>query len=146
MATSILSAPGERILDSRRTPAFATRDIDITRLWRAFISQDTWRRPELTVFVEAHSRETAARKIAAAVALIEIRRSEDVTERIYNLAHATELIAENLSNDHAARLFECGWSGGAVIAWVSAPLVLLADPAPLLSVWARLPVLVGAEK
>lgn len=146
MATSILSAPGERPIDSRQTPAFATCDIDITRLYRAFISQDNWRRPELTAFVEAHSRGAAARKIAEAVALIEIRRPDEVTERIYNLAHATELIAENVSDDHAARLFECGWSGGRVIAWVSAPLVLLADPEPLLRVWARLLVLIGAEK
>lgn len=113
-------------------------DIDITRLWRAFISQTDWRRPEITAFVEAGSRETAARKIAAAVAVVEYRKPEEIADRIYNLSSADELISENISTDHAARLFETGWSGGEVIAWVQAPLVLCANPAPLLRAWARI--------
>lgn len=123
---------------SVHNPAAAIGDLDITRLYRAFVSQENWRRPELTVFVEAGSREAAARKIVAAIAVVEYRKPEgEIAERIYNLSSAAELVDENISDDHAARLFETGWSGGEVTCWVRAPLVLLADPAPLLRAWAR---------
>ena len=123
---------------SRQNLPPAVRDIDINRLFRAFVSQDDWRRPELTAFVEASSRESAVKKIAGIIALIEFRKAEEITERIYNLTSAEELIAENISEEPAKRLFETGWSGGKVTCWVRAPLVLTPNPGPLLAVWAHI--------
>jgi len=88
--------------------------------------------------VEASSHESAVKKIAGVIALIEFRKAEDVIERIYNLTSAEELIAENISEEPAKRLFETGWSGGKVTCWVRAPLVLTPKQGPLLAVWARI--------
>ena len=115
-----------------------TGDIDITRLYRAHVTAADWRRTEVTAFVEAGTREAAIRKIAGAIAVLEYRKPEEISERIYNLASAEELIAENLSEDHGLRLFETGWSGGKATHFVEEPLVLLINPGPLLKVWARL--------
>ncbi len=135
------------VIEFRRSPAAASKptsnrhpvEIDLTRLYRAYVSPADWRGQEACVFVEAASREAAIRKIASCLAVLQYRKPEEVAEAIYNLAHAEELIAENISEDHASRLFECGWSANRVIAWVQAPLVLMRDPGPLLSAWARIP-------
>lgn len=139
MAIQQCTAAQERLLQSRRTPAAITSDIDLTRLYRAYVSPADCHGAEACVFIEAGSRDAAIRKIAGCLAVLEYRTPEDVAERIYNLAHAEELLAENLSADHASRLFECGWSGDRVTCWVQAPLVLTRNPGPLLSAWARLP-------
>jgi hypothetical protein len=110
----------------------------LRRLYRAHVQPKDWRQPELTAFIEAGSRETAVRKISQAIAAIEFGSTpESVAERIYNLAGATELIDDGLGEDIEGRLFETGWGGSKPICFVEHPLVLLADPGPLLRVWAR---------
>jgi hypothetical protein len=137
MATVTILHPSH---SSRPAPAHPSRsaDIDITRLYRAHVSGADWRGAERTAFVEASSHHAAAKKIAAAIAVLEYRKPEEVAERIYNLTSAEELIAEGLSEDHALRLFETGWQGGRPTYFVRSPLVLTADPGPLLRVWAQL--------
>ena len=130
MAASIIAA------QTRLSPSI---DIDITRLYRAHVTAADWREPEVTAFVEASGPRMACAKIAGAIAALELRKPEEVAERIYNCTPAAELIDEGLSDDHALRLFECGWSGNQVIAWIESPLVLTRDPAPLLHAWARIP-------
>jgi hypothetical protein len=94
---------------------------------------------EVTAFVEAASREAAVRKISQAITAIEFGSTpESVAERIYNCNSAADLIAEGLSDDHAVRLFETGWSGDRAICFVESPLVLTPNPAPLLRVWAQI--------
>jgi hypothetical protein len=139
MAVIDLTAARTRHSESAHPPRRATGDIDITRLWRAHVSAADWRGTEVTAFVEAGTREAAIRKIAGAIAALEYRKLEEVAERIYNLASAEELIAENLSDDHAVRLFETSWAGNRAVGFVEAPLVLTANPGPLLRGWAQLP-------
>jgi len=115
------------------------QDIEITRLWRAHVSSADWRKSEVTAFIEAGNATAAAKKIATVIATLEYRKPEDVEERIYNVASADELTAEGLSDDHAVRLFECGWCGGKATHFVEHPLVLVANPGPLLAAWARIP-------
>lgn len=108
------------------------------QIFRAHVEPKDWRRPELTAFVEAGSRETAVRKIAQAIAAIEFGSTEEsVRSRIYNATSAAELIEEGLGYDIEGRLMQTGWGGGKPICFVEHPLVLLADPAPLLKIWAR---------
>jgi len=128
-------------------PAFAagpsdvslTSTIDLTRLYRAHVSAADWRGTEVTAFVEAGTHKGAIRKIAGAIAALEYRKPEEITDRIYNCSTAEELIAEGLSESHTVRLFETGWGGGCVTHFVESPLVLTANPGPLLRVWAQLP-------
>jgi hypothetical protein len=117
--------------------ALSTVPHQFRRLFRAHVQPQDWRQPECTAFVEAGTHSAAVRKIAGAIAALEYRKPEEVQERIYNCSSAEELIAEGLSEDHALRLFETGWSDR-VVSWVESPLVLLLDPAPLLKVWARI--------
>ena len=108
------------------------------RLYRAFVQPQDSRGAELTAFVEAPSRETAMRKICRTIAAMEFGSTpESVEDRTYNCSGAAELVAEGLGDDIEGRLLETGWSGGKPICFVEHPLVLLADPAPLLLVWAR---------
>ncbi len=138
MAVTTLPAPA-RATQSRPSPI----EIDLTRLYRGFLSPRDFREPEITVFVNAIGRESAIRKIAAAVAALEFGSTpEAVKERIYNPASALELIEDGTSEDHVLRLFECGWCGGEVIAWVSQPMFLVREPAALIRAWARIPTAV----
>lgn len=126
---------------ARPTQSRPPVEIDLTRLYRAFVSQDNWRDAERTVYVEAISRESAVRKIAAAVSALEFGSTpEAVKERVYNCTSAVELIAEGVSDNDVLRLFETGWSGDQVICWVAQPLFLLREPAALIRAWARIPL------
>jgi hypothetical protein len=116
----------------------STLEVKTAHLWRAFLQPVDGCGPELTVFVTAAIWEAAMRKITGVIAVMEYRTAEEVQERIYNCASAVELIAHGLSDDHALRLFETGWSGNRVLCWVDHPLILLPDPAPLLHVWMRI--------
>jgi hypothetical protein len=132
MAVTIL--PRAAAQPTRPSPV----EIDLTRLYRAHVSAHDWRGTEVTAFVEASSHHAAAKKIAAAIAVLENRKPEDVLDRIYNCSSAEELIAEGLSEDHSVRLLETGWSGGQATHFVRSPLVLTANPAVLLRIWAQL--------
>ena len=112
------------------------------RLFRAHVQPHDWRQPELTAFVEAGTHNAAIKKIAAAIAALEYRKPEEVQERLYNCSSAEELLEQGLSEDHALRLFETGWSDR-VVSWVEQPMVLTANPGLLLSVWARIPRTTG---
>jgi hypothetical protein len=108
-------------------------------VYRAHVTPQHSRGVEVTAFVEAASREAAVRKISQAIMAIEFGATpESVADRIYNCSSAEELIAEGLSEDHAVRLFETSWSGDRAVGFVKHPLVLTADPAPLLRVWAQI--------
>jgi hypothetical protein len=135
MAVTSLPRATARPAETRPSPI----EIDLSHLYRAHVSAADWHGAERTAFVEASSHHAAARKIAAVVAALEYRKPEEVIERVYNCASAQELIAENLSDDHAVRLFETSWRGNQAVGFVESPLVLTANPGPLLAVWARLP-------
>ena len=129
-----------------KLPVAPGADIDITRLYRAFVSPSEFRDQERTVFVEAFSRETAIRKIAAVVSALEYGATdESVRERVYNCTSAVELAEEGVSEDHALRLYETGWCASEVISWVDQPLFLVREPAALIRAWARIPA-AGGEK
>lgn len=93
---------------------------------------------ERTAFVEASCHHGAIRKIAAAIAAIEMRSPEEITERCYNVWSARELIDDGMSDDTELRLFETGWSGERVISFVENPLFMLADSGPLIRKWASI--------
>ena len=115
-------------------------EIRLDHLYRAHIEPRDWREPEQSAFVEAISREGAVRKISAAVSALEFGSTpEQVAMRIYNTHSALELIQDGCSDDDALKLFEVGWSGDQVIAWVQQPLFLLREPAALIYAWARIP-------
>ncbi len=76
------------------------------------------------------------RKIAAAVAALEMRSPDEVADRVYNVASARELIDEGLSDDIELRLLETGWCGTAV-SFVTDPLFLITAPA-LIRKWAQI--------
>jgi hypothetical protein len=116
-----------------------SRDIDIKRIWRAQVSPSDRRRPELTAFTEASDSLEAAGRIAAIVGIIECCPAGEIIHRVYNVTSGQELIDRGLSDDQAARIFETGCSGGRQISFVEHPLILVADPAPLLRVWERIP-------
>ncbi len=125
------------------TRAIASRpsnvEIDLTRLYRAFVGQESWRDPEKTVYVEAGSREGAVRKIAGAIAALEFgTTAESAAARIYNCVSAAELIEDGTGEDDALKLFQVGWSGPECIAWVEQPLFLVREPAALIRAWARI--------
>ena len=124
---------------TRGIPQSELTDIALDRLWRAHVEPADWRQPEVTVFVEASGSRMACQKIAGAIAALELRKPEEVAERIYNCTSAEELIAEGMSEYHALRLFETGWTGGKPTHFVPSPLVLTADPGPLLRIWSQLP-------
>jgi hypothetical protein len=114
--------------------------VQFRRVYRAFVqAAPDSRSAELTVFVEATSRDAAIRKICQAIALLEFGTvAESVIDRIYNLSSADELMNDGLSETLEERLLETGWSGGKPTHFVRHPLVLMRDPAPLLTIWARL--------
>jgi hypothetical protein len=136
---TVTSLPRATARPGESSPRPSPIEIDLTRLYRAHVSAVDWRGAERTAFVEASSHHAAAKKIAAAIAALEYRKPEEVIERVYNCASAGELIAEGLSDDHAVRLFETGWTGGKPTHFVEAPLVLVPNPGPLLRVWAQIP-------
>jgi hypothetical protein len=85
---------------------------------------------------KSFSHETAVQKIAAAIGAPEHRTPATVQERVYNCHSARELISRGVSERPERRLFETGWSGDRVFAWVTEPLFLLDSPAELCRVWA----------
>lgn len=114
----------------------ANRSIDLSRLYRAYVSPPSPFRPELAVFADASSRDLAHRHICELVALITRRNVDDVADALYNLCSARELIDEGLSEAPELRLFECHWSGNRIF-YIDAPLCLVTDPQPLLDAWQR---------
>jgi hypothetical protein len=114
--------------------------LDLTRLYRAHVTPQEWRRPECTVFVEAFSHAAAIRKIATAVAALEYGSTvESVSERIYNVSSAAECIHQGLSADPLRRIFETAWSGNEAIGFVTHPLFLLEDASALIRIWVEIP-------
>ena len=126
-----LSLAGARIRQAvRKRPLYP-------RLYRAHIGAESYG-TERTAFVEAVSHQAAARKIANAVAALELRLPETIEERIYNVTSAQEeLIDEGLSEDLEMRLFEIGWCGNMPTAFVEDPLFLVTAPA-LIRKWAQI--------
>ena len=107
-----------------------------SRVYRAFVSPLSVSHSELTVFVEASSRDGARRHICELVALITRRTVDDVENALYNLSSAQELLDEGVSESPGLRLFECGWSCEG-ITYVESPLFLVTDPTPLLQTWIK---------
>jgi len=114
--------------------------VNFSRLYRAHVSPRDWRGTERTAFVEAFSHDGAIKKIAAAVAALELGSMPELVEdRVYNCSSAKELIGEGLSEDVELRFFETGWTGGKATHFVEEPLFLLNTPAALIRVWTRCP-------
>lgn len=105
------------------------------RLYRAHIGADPYG-SERTAFVEAASHRAAIRKIANAVAALEMRLPETVEERIYNCSSAQELVDGGVSEDLELRLLETGCSGSEAISFVQEPLFLTTAPS-LIRKWAQ---------
>lgn len=109
----------------------------LRRIYRAFVTPQNASDPERTFFVEAATHQAAARKIAGTIAALEYTKLFDAEEAVYNVTSVFDMVHGGMSDDIEARIYECGWSGDRVCAWVTAPVFLVRDPAPLLRVWAR---------
>src|SRR3954471_8071774 len=90
----------------------------LRRLYRAFVTPRSPDSPERTFYVEAATHQAAPNKIAGTIAVVEYTKCDEAEQAIYNIASVFELIHEGLSDDFEARVFECGWSGDRVCAWV----------------------------
>jgi len=131
MTASILNHP-------RSAPPGAPRraaPLPFPRLYRCHIAA-TGSGSERTAFVESSCHHGARRKVANAVAALEMCKPDDIEERIYNCASAYELIDQGSSPDVAVRVFETGWCDDKVMSYVEHPLFLVADPA-LIRAWVR---------
>ena len=93
---------------------------------------------EMTVFVEAIDRQTAAFKISRLIGMFYGCAADDVS--FYNLDSYSELIDEKgVSDDLDFRLFESGWDVDGVASWVGEPLFLApSNQSFLLAAWRRL--------
>jgi len=114
-------------------------EIDVSLLWRSFVTcRDNL--PERTLFVEAVTRTQAHERIRAVLAAVEPCSSDAaLDESYYNLSSSSELIENGISEQRLQRLFETGWAGDKVAHWVTHPIIIARDPAPLLRAWAALP-------
>jgi len=90
---------------------------------------------ESVVFLMAGSREAANRRAVRTLAVLFDIREEDVY--LYNLASFADLIGSGVSDDEDVRIFETGWKGAEVCAWVDYPL-FLTDDTSLRGKWAEL--------
>lgn len=90
------------------------------RLYRAFVSLPTSMQ-ERIVFFEGPMQGEAAH-LEQLLALVWAVDTTDWCRdgHIYNLCHARDLLAENLSESHDARLLEIGWGGDSAIHYASA--------------------------
>ena len=91
---------------------------------------------ERYAFVEAWSKDVARTKTAQALAIVEDRNVHQVEHEITGVVSALECIEFGVSEDLDLRLFETRWNGGAVTAFVSHPVFLLAAHATLIRKWA----------
>jgi hypothetical protein len=82
--------------------------------------------PELTVFVEASSREAAWQKI---------RSLFGDGHDVYNVHSAEKLVAEGESEDPELRLFEVGWDGSALL-FCEHPVFVVSNPGDWARKWA----------
>jgi hypothetical protein len=117
---------------------FSLSNVGVHRIYRAHVTPRDWRQPERTIFVEAFGERAALERMAQAVAAIDWCTREDAAERLYNCYSARELLEDGVSADPLTRLFETGWSGDKAIAFVTHPLILVEDAAPLIRAWAAI--------
>lgn len=114
---------------------------DMTRLFKAYCDSPAH---DSAVFVEAINRDAAYKKMVGMLALMFGRNHDDIS--IYNLQSWNELIDSGISDDLDLRMFECGWKGNTVVAWVSSPLFLAPKNNEfLLSKWAELQLNLAQE-
>jgi len=90
---------------------------------------------ESVVFLLARSREAANRRAVRTLAVLFDIPEADVY--LYNLASFADLVGSGVSDDEDVRVFETGWKGAEVSAWVENPL-FLTDDTSLLGKWAEL--------
>jgi len=90
---------------------------------------------ESVVFLLARSREAANRRAVRTLAVLFDIPEADVY--LYNLASFADLVGSGVSDDEDVRVFETGWKGAEVSAWVEHPL-FLTDDKSLLGKWAEL--------
>ncbi|WP_438397020.1 hypothetical protein [Caballeronia sp. DA-9] len=90
---------------------------------------------ECVVFLLARNREAANRRAVRTLAVLFDIPEADVY--LYNLASFADLIGSGVSDDEDVRVFETGWKGAEVSAWVERPL-FLTDDTSLLGKWAEL--------
>ena len=100
---------------------------------------------EVTLYVRAVGREAA---IAATEGVIfAMYPSAEPRGAFYNLTSAHKLVDHGVSDIENHRLFETGWQGDRVVAWVESPIFVVADAAELYEAWsdARLSGLLNAN-
>ncbi|MGV7242117.1 hypothetical protein [Caballeronia sp. M23-90] len=90
---------------------------------------------ESVVFLMAGSREAANRRAVRTLAVLFDIPEADVY--LYNLVSFADLVGSGVSDDEDVRVFETGWKGAEVSAWVEHPL-FLTDDTSLLGKWAEL--------
>ncbi|WP_438396926.1 hypothetical protein [Caballeronia sp. DA-9] len=90
---------------------------------------------ESVVFLLARSREAANRRAVRTLAVLFDIPEADVY--LYNLASFADLVGSGVSDDEDVRVFETGWKGAEVSAWVEHPL-FLTDDTSLIGKWAEL--------
>jgi hypothetical protein len=111
----------------------------LARLYRAFLSTPTLEH-ELALFVEADSQAQAREAMTTyARTVLGPLAGEGGEVDLYHVQHATELLAGGVATDALLRLFERGWSGARVVAWIRQPVFLVRDPAALLTKWLQMP-------
>lgn len=106
-------------------------------LWRAHTQLPAeLAREDFTIYVRAIGRDAAHLAIQRVLeAMYEDRPGFDLMEAYYNLASATELVEQGVSDNHVARLFETGWQGSNVVAWVTSPVFVVPDASALYQAW-----------
>lgn len=109
----------------------------LRRIYRGHITPQHSTDPERTFFVEAATHQAAARKIAGTIAVLEYTKPFEAEQAVYNITSAFELVRAGVSDDLEARVFETGASYDRVCSWVTAPVFLVRDPAPLTLAWLR---------
>ncbi|SAL45806.1 hypothetical protein AWB64_04833 [Caballeronia sordidicola] len=90
---------------------------------------------ESVVFLMAGGREAANRRAIRTLAVLFDMPEADVY--LYNLASFADLVGSGVSDDEDVRVFETGWKGAEVSAWVEHPL-FLTDDTSLLWKWTEL--------
>lgn len=101
-----------------------------TQLPRELASED------FTIYVRAINPDAADLAVRRALlAMYEGRAALDLDDAYYNLTSATMLIDQGVSDNHIDRLFEAGWHGRQVVAWVRNPVFVVPDAFQLHQAW-----------
>jgi hypothetical protein len=112
--------------------------LNLSRLYRAVVEPDDWRKPARHAFIEASNHNVAVKKLAAVIVALERCSLAALADgRIHNVYGLQELTDEGMGADVELRIFETGWNGHTPT-YVAQPLFLVDEPA-LIRLWCRCP-------